>query len=47
MKNSQIDLSCNWNNRIKKQLSGVFELVFFYLEWKEILEKKTKIFDCF
>jgi len=26
----------------KKQLSSVFELVFFYVEWKEILENINK-----
>jgi len=29
IENSRIDLSSYWNNRIKKQLSDVFELVFF------------------
>jgi len=25
----------------------MFELVFFYVEWKEIITNKQKIFDCF
>jgi len=42
MENSQIDLSCYWNNRIKNSLVVCFNLYFFYLEWKEILEKINK-----
>jgi len=41
MENSRIDLSCYWNNR-KKQLSGVFELVFFLFRVERNFRKINK-----
>jgi len=47
MENLQINFICYWNNRIKKNSSGVFELVFFMSSEKKFFKYKQKIFDCF
>jgi len=47
MENSRIDLGCYWNNQIKKQLSGVFELVFRVVErnFRKTEQKSSTIFE--